>query len=45
MNVKEMYDYQFWSPFKNVSRQNVHDEQFQCLNLNTLFSIKGRKCM
>ena len=45
MNVKEVFDYQFLSPFKKCIPTKFHAKQFQCLKLNTFFSIKGRKCL
>ena len=44
---KEMFveeDYQFLPPFiKMYSDKYFHAKKFQCLKLNTLFSIKGGK--
>ena len=39
-------DYEFLSPFiKNYPERYFHAKNFQCLKLNTLFSIKGGKCL
>ena len=38
-------EYQFLSPFKNWIQTNTSMQKFQCLKLNALISIKGRKYM
>ena len=45
MNWMKCLTINFCHLLKIVSRQKFHAKKFQCLKLNTLFSIKGTKCM